>query len=138
MTIEPPKGLKQALLRAYLGFDEEWLPGKHNGLMSLVDRLLASLARKKQLRFNSCDKPREFHKMLPSSSPFIVKESKRQIIAGSLAFASSMVSFWSGVDSDQLGPLEVLNVGCVKPYILLLIPVVVSKSGRLERGLWFL
>eukprot|EP00913_Durusdinium_trenchii_P022198 g20858.t1 len=38
MTIEPPKGLKQALLRAYLGFDEEW--------------------------FNSCDKPKEFHKML--------------------------------------------------------------------------
>ena len=24
MTIEPPKGLKQALLRAYLGFDDEW------------------------------------------------------------------------------------------------------------------
>ena len=28
MTIEPPKGLKQALLRAYLGFDEEWFLGK--------------------------------------------------------------------------------------------------------------
>ena len=27
MTIEPPKGLKQALLRAYLGFDEEWYLG---------------------------------------------------------------------------------------------------------------
>eukprot|EP00931_Biecheleriopsis_adriatica_P052316 TRINITY_DN3041_c0_g1_i3.p1 TRINITY_DN3041_c0_g1~~TRINITY_DN3041_c0_g1_i3.p1 ORF type:complete len:5045 (+),score=1273.98 TRINITY_DN3041_c0_g1_i3:2025-15137(+) len=38
MTIEPPKGLKQALLRSFLGFDEEW--------------------------FNSCEKPREFHKML--------------------------------------------------------------------------
>ena len=24
VTIEPPKGLKQALLRAYLGFDDEW------------------------------------------------------------------------------------------------------------------
>jgi dynein heavy chain len=38
MTIEPPKGLKQALMRAYLAFDEEW--------------------------FESCDKPREFKKML--------------------------------------------------------------------------
>lgn len=38
MTIEPPKGLKQALLRAYLSFDDEW--------------------------FNSCDKPFEFKKML--------------------------------------------------------------------------
>jgi len=38
MTIEPPKGLKQALIRAYLGFDEDW--------------------------FNSCTKPYEFKKML--------------------------------------------------------------------------
>jgi len=38
MTIEPPKGLKQALLRAYLAFDEEW--------------------------YESCQKPREFKKML--------------------------------------------------------------------------
>eukprot|EP00927_Polykrikos_kofoidii_P031997 TRINITY_DN2738_c0_g1_i1.p1 TRINITY_DN2738_c0_g1~~TRINITY_DN2738_c0_g1_i1.p1 ORF type:complete len:3358 (+),score=626.85 TRINITY_DN2738_c0_g1_i1:1049-10075(+) len=27
MTIEPPKGLKLALLRAYMGFEEEWLEG---------------------------------------------------------------------------------------------------------------
>eukprot|EP00929_Paragymnodinium_shiwhaense_P087551 TRINITY_DN476_c0_g7_i1.p1 TRINITY_DN476_c0_g7~~TRINITY_DN476_c0_g7_i1.p1 ORF type:complete len:2666 (-),score=827.08 TRINITY_DN476_c0_g7_i1:96-7328(-) len=38
MTIEPPKGLKQAMLRAYLSFDEEW--------------------------FESCKKPAEFKKML--------------------------------------------------------------------------
>jgi dynein heavy chain len=38
MTIEPPKGLKQALARAYMGFDEEW--------------------------FESCTKPYEFKKML--------------------------------------------------------------------------
>eukprot|EP00930_Biecheleria_cincta_P008307 TRINITY_DN10972_c0_g1_i1.p1 TRINITY_DN10972_c0_g1~~TRINITY_DN10972_c0_g1_i1.p1 ORF type:complete len:3080 (-),score=708.03 TRINITY_DN10972_c0_g1_i1:231-8642(-) len=38
MTIEPPKGLKQALLRSYLGFEEDW--------------------------YQSCKKPKEFHKML--------------------------------------------------------------------------
>jgi len=38
MTIEPPKGLKQALTRAYMGFDEEW--------------------------FEGCTKPYEFKKML--------------------------------------------------------------------------
>merc|ERR1719382_222200 len=38
MTIEPPKGLKQALMRAYLAFDEEW--------------------------YESCSKPFEFKKML--------------------------------------------------------------------------
>jgi dynein heavy chain len=38
MTIEPPKGLKQALMRAYLSFDEGW--------------------------FESCTKPFEFKKML--------------------------------------------------------------------------
>jgi len=38
MSIEPPKGLRQALLRAYLAFDEEW--------------------------FESCPKPQEFKKLL--------------------------------------------------------------------------
>jgi len=38
MTIEPPKGLKQALIRAYMNFDSQW--------------------------FESCDKPYEFKKML--------------------------------------------------------------------------
>jgi dynein heavy chain len=38
MTIEPPKGLKQAMLRSYLSIDEEW--------------------------FESCTKPFEFKKML--------------------------------------------------------------------------
>mmetsp|Transcript_1422 Transcript_1422/g.4304 ORF Transcript_1422/g.4304 Transcript_1422/m.4304 type:complete len:1452 (+) Transcript_1422:2-4357(+) len=38
MTIEPPKGLKQALLRSYMGIDEEW--------------------------FEGCTKPFEFKKML--------------------------------------------------------------------------
>merc|ERR1719191_2195562 len=38
MTIEPPKGLKQALTRSYMGFEEEW--------------------------FESCSKPYEFKKML--------------------------------------------------------------------------
>jgi len=38
MTIEPPKGLKQALTRAYMGLDDEW--------------------------FDSCTKPYEFKKML--------------------------------------------------------------------------
>merc|ERR1719162_1459539 len=27
MTIEPPKGLKQALLKGYMGIDEEWFEG---------------------------------------------------------------------------------------------------------------
>merc|ERR1740138_251896 len=27
MTIEPPKGLKQAMLRSYLGIDEQWFEG---------------------------------------------------------------------------------------------------------------
>jgi len=35
MTIEPPKGLKQALLRAYLGFDEEWYLGAR--VMEILD-----------------------------------------------------------------------------------------------------
>jgi dynein heavy chain len=39
MTIEPPKGLKQAMLRSYLGIDEEFLDG------------------------GSCSKPRELKKM---------------------------------------------------------------------------
>eukprot|EP00442_Polarella_glacialis_P024664 CAMPEP_0115137118 /NCGR_PEP_ID=MMETSP0227-20121206/56805_1 /TAXON_ID=89957 /ORGANISM="Polarella glacialis, Strain CCMP 1383" /LENGTH=5027 /DNA_ID=CAMNT_0002544335 /DNA_START=143 /DNA_END=15226 /DNA_ORIENTATION=+ len=38
MTIEPPRGLKLSLLRSYYSMEEEW--------------------------FNSCEKPREFHKML--------------------------------------------------------------------------
>merc|ERR1719331_1135654 len=38
MTIEPPKGFKQALLRAYLSIDEDW--------------------------FEECSKPFEFKKML--------------------------------------------------------------------------
>jgi hypothetical protein len=35
MTIEPPKGLKQALLRAYLGCDEEWYRGAR--VMEILD-----------------------------------------------------------------------------------------------------
>lgn len=37
MTIEPPKGLKQALLRAYLGFDEEWPLGTMALLVAFID-----------------------------------------------------------------------------------------------------